>query len=143
MRMFDRVATPRIDIYDRTSNEYLGRAVFPVTPDVQSALLGMINNAIIPESIVLQDVTFLPSSSSYIPPGVFLKFPRNGIIRAEFRDANSKLWFPADIYLTFDAQARGNVSGDKYHFDSLQYTNIDIQDTKILPQGGSPQVSTT
>ncbi|MPM26101.1 hypothetical protein SDC9_72602 [bioreactor metagenome] len=143
MCVFDRVVTPRIDIYDRTSNEYLGRAIFPVTPSVESALLGMINSATIPGSIMLQDVTFLPSSSKYVPPGIFLKYPRNGIIRAEFRDANSKLWIPADIYFTFDAQARGNVAGDKYHFDSLEYTNIGIQDTKIRPQGGSPQAGTT
>jgi len=141
--MFDRVVAPRIDIYDRATNEYLGRATFPVTPSVESALLGMINNAAIPRSIMLEDVTFLPSSSRYVPPGVFLKFPRNGIIRAEFRDANSKLWIPADIYFTFDAQARGNAAGDKYHFDSLEYTNIGIQNIKILPQGGSPPISTT
>lgn len=141
--MFDRVVAPRIDIYDRATNEYFGRATFPVTPSVESALLGMINNAVIPRSIVLQDVTFLPSSSRYVPPGLFVKYPRNGVVRAEFRDADSRLWVPADIYINFDAQARGNISGDKYHFDSVEYTNIGIQDTKILPQGGSPQASTT
>lgn len=142
MPVFDRVVLPRVDIYDRATNEYLGRATFPVTPSVESALLGMINSAAIPISIMLQDVTFLPASSRYVPPGIFIKYPRNGIIRAQFRDANSKLWLPADIYFTFDAQARGNVAGDKYHFDSLEYTNIVIQDTKILPQGGSPPIST-
>ncbi|MET0016913.1 hypothetical protein [Oscillibacter sp.] len=140
--MFDRVVAPRIDIYDRATNEYFGRATFPVTPSVESALLGMINNAVIPRSIVLQDVTFLPSSSRYVPPGLFVKYPRNGVVRAEFRDADSRLWVPADIYINFDAQARGNISGDKYHFDSVEYTNIGIQDTKILPQGGSPQAAT-
>lgn len=143
MYVFDKVVTPRIDIYNGTTNEYLGRAIFSITPSVESALLGMINNATIPKSIVLQDVTFFPSSSRYVPPGVFVKYPRNGIIHAEFRDANSKLWIPVDIYMNFDAQARGNISGDKYHFDSVEYTNIEIQDTRILPQGGSPQISPT
>ena len=143
MCVFDRVVAPRIDIYDIATNEYFGRATFPVTPSVENALLGIINNATIPRSIVLQDVTFLPSSSRYVPPGLFVKYPRNGIVRAEFRDADSKLWVPADIYINFDAQARGNISGDKYHFDSVEYTNIGIQDTKILPQGGSPQAGTT
>lgn len=140
--MFDKVEVPRIDVYDRTTNEYYGRVTFPVTPSVESALLGMINYATIPKSIVLQDATFLPSSSRYVPPGLFVKYPRNGIIRAEFRDANSRLWIPADIYINYDAQARGNLSGDRYHFDSFEYTDIGIQDIKILPQGGSPPLST-
>lgn len=143
MPVYDRIATPRIDIYDRKTNEYFGRATFAITPSVESAFLGMINHATIPKSIVLQDVTFFPASSRYVPPGLFVKYPRNGIIRAEFRDANSRLWTPADLYISFDAQARGNISGDKYHFDSLEYTNIDFLDSKILPQGGSPIISAT
>lgn len=143
MCVFDRVVTPRIDIYNGTTDEYLGSAIFSVTPSVESALLGMVNNATIPKSIVLQDVTFFPSSSRYVPPGVFVKYPRNGIIHAEFRDADSRLWIPVDIYINFDSQARGNLSGDKYHFDSVEYTNIGIQDTKIFPQGGSPRAGTT
>ena len=143
MPMFDRVATPRIDIYDSRTNEYYGRVTFSITPDVEHAILEMINNSTPPKSIMLQDVTFFPSSSRYVPPGLFVKYPRNGIIRAEFRDANSRLWMPADVYISFDAQARGNLSGDKYHFDSLEYSNIAIQDTRVLPQGGSPQISTT
>lgn len=141
--MFDRVATPRVDIYDRETNEYYGRATFALTLSVENALLNMINHARNPESIVLQDVTFFPSSSRYVPPGVFEKYARNGIIRAEFRDADSKLWMPADIYISFDAQARGNQLGDLYHFDSVEYTNIAIQGTRVLPQGGSPIMTTT
>jgi len=143
MCVFDRVESPRVDIYNGITNEYLGRATFPVNQSVENALLGMLNSATIPRSIVLQDVTFFPSSSSYVPPGVFLKYPRIGVFHAEFRDADSKLWIPAEIDTTFDAQTRGNISGDKYHFDSVEYTDIKLQDTKILPQGGSPQAGTT
>jgi len=143
MCLFDRVATPRIDIYNRITNEYLGRATFPVTPSVESASLGILNSGTVPESILLQNVTFFPASTKYVPPGAFETLPRNGVIHAEYRDADSKLWFPADISLRFDSRTRGNIAGDKYHFDSVEYTNIKLQDTKIFPQGGPPQAGTT
>lgn len=141
--MFDRVATPRIDLYNGITNEYQGRATFPVNPSVESGFLGMINSATIPESIVLQNVTFFPSSSSYVPPGPFVTLPRKAVFHAEFRDADSKLWFPADIFFSFDSKTRGNIAGDKYHFDSVDYTNIKLQDIKIFPQGQSPKAGTT
>ncbi len=109
------------------TNEYFGRVTFPITPSVESALLGIINNARNPGSVIVQDVTFFPSSIRYVPPGIFTKYSRNGIIRAEFRDENSNLWLPADIYVSFDALGRGNILGDKYHFDSIEYSNIGIQ----------------
>lgn len=140
--MFDRVATPRIYIYDGITNEYYGRATFSLTTSVENALLGMINSATVPQSIVLQNVTFYPASSSYVPPGAFETLPRNGVIHAEFRDANSKLWTHVEIYLSFDSRTRGNISGDKYYFDSVEYTNIKIQDIKIFPQGGTPPTGT-
>jgi len=90
---------------------------------------------------VLQNVTFFPASSDYVPPGAFETLPRNGVFHAEFRDADSRLWFPADIYLNFDSRTRGNLSGDKYYFDSVEYTNIKLQDTKILPQGGQTGIT--
>lgn len=143
MPVFDRVATPRIYIYDGKTNEYYGRAIFTLTTSVESALLGMINNATIPNSILLVNVTFYPASSKYVPPGAFNTLPRNGVIHAEFRDANSKLWTHVEINLSFDSLTRGKTSGDKYYFDSVEYTNIKIQDIKILPQGERHQESTT
>jgi len=140
--VFDRVATPRIDIYDNITNEYYGRVTFLATPSVEGALLEMVNHARSPGSFVVQDATFFPSSSKYVPPGVFTKYSRNAIIRAEFRDENSRLWMPADIYVSFDALGRGDSYGDKYHFDSLEYSNIGIRNVNILPQGGSPQIGT-
>lgn len=141
--MFDRVATPRIYIYDGKTNEYYGRATFAVTPSVENALLGMVNSATVPQSIVLLNVTFYPASSEYVPPGALNTLRRNGVIHVELRDANSKLWTHVEIYLSFDSRTRGNISGDKYHFDSVEYTNIKIQDIKIFPQGGTPPISTT
>lgn len=141
--MFDRVATPRIYIYDGTTNEYYGRATFSPTTSAEDALLEMVNYATVPNSIVLLDVTFYPASSKYAPPGAFITLRRNGVIHVELRDSNSKLWTHVEIYLSFDSRVRGNISGDKYHFDSVEYTNIKLQDIKIFPQGGTPPINTT
>lgn len=133
--MYDRVAEPRIDIYDGKTNEYYGRSIFPVTTDIENGLLQIVNYEGIPEVMLFHDDTFLPATSGYVPPGLFEKVRRNGIVHATFRDANSHLWVPMEIYMNFDSQVRGNLLGDKYHFDSVVYTDIAVQDVKILPQG--------
>ena len=66
--MFDRVAALRIDIFDDKTNEYYGRETFPVTTNVEDSLLQIVNYGGTPKQIILQDVTFLPASSNYIPP---------------------------------------------------------------------------
>lgn len=133
--MFDRVAAPRVDIYDGITNEYYGRSIFPVTTELENNLLQIVNYEGAPRAMLFQDDTFLPASSSYVPPGLFEKVRRNGIVRATFRDANSQLWVPVEIHMSFDSQVRGNLLGDKYHFDSVVYTGIDVRDVKVLPQG--------
>lgn len=133
--MFDRVAAPRIDIYDGTTNEYYGRSIFPVTTDVENSLLQIVNYEGAPKAMLFQNDTFLPASSSYVPPGLFEKVRRNGIVRATFRDANSHLWVPIEIHMDFDSQVRGNLLDDKYHFDSVVYTDINIQDIITFPPG--------
>lgn len=135
MPLFDRVTAPRIDIYGGKTNEYYGKATFPVTTNFQDSLLQIVNYGKTPKQIILQDVVFLPASSEYIPPGLFEKVRRNGIIRAAFRDADSHLWTPADIYISFDTQARGNLLNDQYQFDSIVYTDIVVKDVRFLPQG--------
>lgn len=135
--MFDRVTAPHIELYDGQTNEYLGRATFALTPEVERALLKMVNNLGEPDSTVLRDVYFFPASSSYVPPGMYDKERRNGIIRAEFRDADSNLWMPVDLYIRFDSQTRGNYLGDRYHFRSVGYSDIVVQDIRVLPQGTS------
>ena len=87
--MFDRVTAPRIDIYDGITNEFYGRSIFPVTTELENNLLQIVNYEGAPRAMLFQDDTFLPASSSYVPPGLFEKVRRNGIVRATFRDANS------------------------------------------------------
>lgn len=135
MLMYDRVAAPRVDIYDGITNEYYGRSIFPVTASIENSLLQIVNYEGIPKAMVFQDATFLPASKDYVPPGLYEKVRRNGIARAAFRDANSHLWVLIEIYMNFDSQVRGNLLDDKYHFDSVEYTDIIVQDVRILPQG--------
>jgi len=138
MPVFDKVSMPFIDIYDYKTNEYYGREFFSITPDTEMALLEMINSTTAPKYFVLRQATVFPSSNRYIPPDYYRKQSRNGIIHAVFRDANSKLWTPANIYVSFDLETKGNQVGDIYQFDNAEYSNIVINYIKILPQGGSP-----
>ena len=71
------------------------------------------------------------------PPGA-RREGRDEAVHAVFRDANSKLWTPANIYVSFDLETKGNQVGDIYQFDNAEYSNIVINYIKILPQGGSP-----
>jgi len=66
--VFEKVDTPRINIYDSKTNEYYGRANFPVTTDVEDSLLQIVNYGRTPEQIILQDITFLSASSKFVPP---------------------------------------------------------------------------
>jgi len=136
--VFDKVSTPLVDIFDKQTNEYYGRVIFDITPDNETVLLDMINNARAPKYLVLHHATVFPSSNRYIPPEYYRKQSRNGIIHAEFRDANSKLWTPANIYVSFDVETKGIQAGDVYHSENAEYSNIVINNIKILPQGGSP-----
>ena len=85
--------------------------------------------------MLFQNVTFLPASNNYVPPAVFEKTRRNAIVRAALRDANSLLWVPADIHMNFDSQVRGKLLEDKYSFNSVEYTDIIVEDVKTYPQG--------
>lgn len=133
--MFDRVEIPHIDIYDSETNEYYGKSIFHDNTDVEIGLLQIVNYKGIPKSMLFQNVTFLPASSNYVPPSVFEKARRNAVVRAALRDTNSHLWVPADIHMNFDSQVRGKLSGDKYSFNSVEYTDIIVEDIKTFPQG--------
>lgn len=135
MPVFDKIAVPHLDLYSSQTNEYYGRATFAVTPDAENGLLQIINDKGVPKSIVLQNVTLFPSSGGYAPPGPFERFAQKGVIRADYRDADSKFWTLADISVTFDVWVRGNRQGDEYRFDSVEFTNIVVQDVRILQQG--------
>lgn len=134
--MFDQVGVPNVDVYEGTTGVYMGKSTFHLTPDAEQAFLQIINGMGIPETILLQDVDFFQTSSLYTPPDVYEKYQQIGVVHAEFRDSESGLWIPADIYMRYEAQTSGNsFNNNKYHFDSVVYSNIDVEDVKFIPHG--------
>ncbi|MGE4277510.1 MAG: hypothetical protein AB7E30_10105 [Lawsonibacter sp.] len=129
--MFDKMADVHIDIYEGTTNEYLGSNNFALTPQVERILLDIINYHIVPKSITLTDVNFYQASSEYKPPKLYEEQKRRGVIHAKVRDSASKTWMDVDIYITFNVRTRGNVLGDQYHFDSVTYSDLDVQEIKL------------
>lgn len=129
--MFDRIADLHVDIYDGITNEFLGSTVFAYTPEVKRSFLGMINYHIVPESIIITNVTFYQATSKYRPPEIGEELHRNAVAHGKVRNADSKTWLDFEIYFTFDASTRGNYLGDQYYFDSVKYSNIKVQDIRL------------
>lgn len=129
--MFDRIAKPVNRVYDSVTNEFLGYSRFDLSPSEEEKLLQLVNYGKIPKSLILLDVTFSQTPKDYVPPSLTQKFRRRGVLRALFRDADSGKYIPVEIYFTFDVRGRGNASGDIYYFDSLEYSNIKIDQIDV------------
>ncbi len=54
--MFDKIANLHIDIYEGTTDEYLGSNNFTATLEVEKVFLDLINYHIVPKTIILTDV---------------------------------------------------------------------------------------
>lgn len=130
--MFDKVAQAYIEIYDGLSNEYLGRALFRLTPEVENAILKYASNEEGPDRLVVQDVDFYPASSNYALLLPFIKRSRKGIFKVMIRDGASKLWIPLEIYVRLNASGEGRFTGDEYHFDSAEYSNIVVESVRVM-----------
>lgn len=130
--MFDKIADLHIDIYEGTTGEYLGSNNFTATLEVEKVFLDLINYHIVPKTIVLTDVNFYQASSQYRPPKLDEKQKRRGVVHAKVRDSNSKTWMNAEIYFTFQVRTRGNFLGDQYHFDSVTYSDIQVQEIRLF-----------
>lgn len=133
--MFDRVGAPNIDVYERISGVYLGKTVFRLTPDVEQALLQIVNGEGMPKAILLQGVDFFQASDLYVPPNAYERYQQIGVIHAMFRDSETNLWIPTDIYLQYEGQVSEGTFDDMYHFDGVEYSNIEVEDVKFVPHG--------
>lgn len=129
--VFDKIADLHIDIYSGITNAYLGSNNFATSPETQKIFLDIINNHIVPKTITLNDVNFYQASSEYKPPNLDEEQKRSGIVHAKVRDSSSKTWLNADIYFTFDVRTRGNFLGEQYHFDSVTYSNPQVQEVRV------------
>ncbi|MGE4277207.1 MAG: hypothetical protein AB7E30_08550 [Lawsonibacter sp.] len=130
--MFDKVSQVYIEIYNGLTNEYLGRALFKLTPEVENAILKYARNEKGPDRIVIQDADFYPASSNYALLLPFKKRSRKGIFKAMLRDENSKLWIPFEIYVKLNASGESRFTGDEYHFDRAEYSDIVVEGKKVM-----------
>lgn len=131
--MFDKVSQAYVEIYDGDTNEYLGRSVFRMTPEVENAILRYTRNENMPDRIVFQNVYFHPASPNYAMILPYKKRSRKGVFKAMVRDKNSKLWIPIEIYAKFNVLGRGQPTESEYYFDSVEYSDIVVEGIKMMP----------
>ena len=132
--MFDKVAQPYVEIYNGETNEYLGRSIFRLTPEVENAFLRYARNENGPDRIVFRNVYFHPTSPGYPMVLPFIKRSRKGTFKALFRDESSKLWIPIEIYARFNVFGRGEPTEGGYYFDSVEYSDIVIEGMKVISE---------
>lgn len=124
--MFAKISNPEIFISDGETGEFISETKFSLSSDAEKALLDMVNYNKVPPSLLLLNLKFQPSDH-FIPPSLEGPVKRIGIIKGLFTDANSGELIPVEIRIRYDAMARGNLSRDQYFFDSVEYSNIELE----------------
>lgn len=132
--MFDKVAQPQIDMYDGITNKYLGRSVFKVTPEAERAILNFAHNEKNSARVVLEDISLYPATADYTMPLPYKKYSRRGVLRAMLRDRYSLLWTPVEIRARFNIMGRAKPTESRFHFDSLELSDIVIEGMKVMPE---------
>lgn len=130
--MYTKISNPSIVIYDGKTGELIGTATFKLTGESEKALLNLLNYNVQPTSLTLLEADLYKPSPNYNPPTPYSPYPRTGIIHALFTDAYTGKSIPVEIQLKYNAQARGNLTGDLYHFDSVDFSNIAIESVKVI-----------
>lgn len=132
--MFDKVSQAYIDVYDRTTNKYLGRHVFKITPEIESALLNFAQNENKPNRVALRDVSFNLASDDYVMPLPYEKYSRRGVIWGMFRDKYSLQWIPVEIRVRFNIMGRAHPEEGQFHFDWIEYSDIVIEGITVTTE---------
>ena len=129
--MFTKIEDPRIAIYDGKTNKFIGVASFNLTPESENALLKLVNYGVKPSSMILLDIDLYQPDKDYVPPTPYDAYEREGTIYALFTDYGTGEEIPVEIQMKYKARARGNLLGNLYHFDSVEFSDIDIESVKI------------
>jgi len=129
--VFTRIKNPRITIYDGETNQFIGTASFKPTTEAEKALLQLVNYGIKPSSLTLLDVNLYQPDKDYVPPTPYYLYPREGTIYAFFTDSTAGADIPIEIQMKYNARARGTLTGNLYHFDSVDFSDIEIESVKI------------
>jgi len=124
--MFSKITNPVIYIYDGETGEFIAETKFSLSTDAETALLDLVNYNRIPPRLLLLNLSFQPSEH-YTPPSLDRPVKRIGIIKGLFTDSVSGELIPVEIRIKYDARAHGNLLGNRYFFDSVEYSNIELE----------------
>lgn len=127
MELFTKITNPEIFIYDGETGEPIAQTQFSLSFDAERALLDLVNFNAIPPRLLLLNLKFKPAEN-YIPPSLSRPVKRIGVIEGLFTDAYSGELVPVEIRIRYDARARGNLQGGEYFFDSVEYSNIELEE---------------
>lgn len=125
--MFTKITNPEIFIYDGETGEPIAQTKFSLSVDAEKALLDLVNYNIVPYRLLLLNLRFQPTEH-YIPPSLDKPVKRSGVIKGLFTEAYSGGLEPVEIHIKYDARARGNLTGNEYFFDSVEYSNIELEE---------------
>lgn len=128
--MYNLVTNLVDEIYHGKTGEFLGYATFELPQAEEDKVLNLVNYGETLKFLILLNLDVVKTAKDYVPPELIQKYPRTGIIRALFRDADSGALTPIEIRLTYDARGRGQETGDVYHFDSVEYSNIKVDEIR-------------
>ncbi len=132
--MFDKVSQAYTDLYDGITGEYLGRAEYTLTPEIESVFLDYVNERKMKDPIVFQDVSFYPGSDDYTNPSPYEKYSRRGIFRGMFRDRYSLKWVPVEIFARFNIRTRIQPEEGRFYHGSIEYSDIVVEGMNILTE---------
>lgn len=124
--MYDMITNLVNEVYDGNTGKFLGYATFQLPASEEKKILQLVNYGKCPDSLTLLNLDIINTAEDYVPPEITKKFSRVGVLRALFRDEDSGVFIPVEIHFTFDVRGRGQQSGNLYHFDSVEYSNIKI-----------------
>ncbi|WP_312282021.1 hypothetical protein [Oscillibacter sp.] len=130
--MYTKITNPSIVIFDDRTGELIGTATFKLTDESEKALINLLNYNVQPPSLTLLDVDLYEPSPNYTPPIPYGSYARKGTIYALFTDEYTGTLVPIEIQLTYNARARGNATGNLYHFESVEFGDIDINSIKVI-----------
>ncbi len=130
--MYAKIENTSMVIYDGRTIELIGVATFKLSNESERALLDLVNYGAQPPYLVVLDFELYQPAMDYIPPKPYASYPREGTINASFIDSYSGRPVPAEIRMKYNALARGNLQGSLYHFDSAEFSSIEIKSVTIL-----------
>lgn len=132
--MYTKIIDPSVVVFDGKTGELIGTATFKLSDESEKALLNLLNHNEQPSSLTLLDVVLNKPSPNYSPPTPSKPYARKGTINANalFTNANSKSLVPVEIQLKYNLLVKGKTTGNVFHFESVEFEDIDIQSVKII-----------